>query len=373
MKQFGDLMKTRSPMAVALIIAVAVGVGWMFYKTMVVWGYFIVAAGLAYLLGGPVSLIEKKGVPRSISILIIFSIVCFAAALSILFLMPSLAAQVNQFVDEFPQFISEAQVSLQRFNDLIQASKLPDELKDMPGKVWNGFEEYSLNMMQSSLKWIIASISKLYAVIIIPLAIFYLLKDAPDFRKRFVELFSPDKRAGIDGVISKIDIAFGGFIRSRLKLCLVVGVGMIALLLAFRVPYAVVLGIFSGVCEFVPYVGPIVGVIPALVVGYISDQFFVVGLISITVQVLENAFFVPRIVGKDTGLHPLVVILALLTGSNLAGVGGMVLSVPVVAALKIMGEYYLEQTSPRVPVFSPVEQKTVEKEPDSASQEDIKQ
>jgi predicted PurR-regulated permease PerM len=372
MKQLGDLMKTRSPMAVALIIAVAVGIGWMFYKTMVVWGYFIVAAGLAYLLAGPVNLLERRGVPRSISILIVFSIVCATAALSLLFLIPSLVTQINQFVDEFPKFISEAQVSLQRANNIIQASKLPDELKDMPGRAWTGFEEYSLNIMQSGLKWIIASISKLYAVIIIPLATFYLLKDAPDFKKRFVGFFASEKRAGIDGVITKIDIAFGGFIRSRLKLCLVVGVGMIVLLLVFRVPYAVVLGLFSGVCEFVPYVGPIVGVIPALVVGYISDKFLVVALISITVQALENAFFVPRIVGKDTGLHPLVVILALLAGSNLAGVGGMVLSVPVVAALKIMGEYYLEQTSPRVPVSATVQKTVVEGESDPAPQEDIK-
>ncbi|HOO56350.1 MAG TPA: AI-2E family transporter [bacterium] len=343
MIRLGEILKTRSPITILLLISGVVVLGWFIHSTLVIWGYIIISIAIAYLLAGPVNKLSDRGIPRTISILIVFSIIAGLIVFSLVMLIPTLVDQINKFADEFPKYADQAQSHFKMFDEWLAKSTLPDEIKEMPDRLLNGVQEYSVNFLQMGIAWVLGLFKQIYAIIIIPLSVFYILKDVHVFRILFISLFSDDKKDGVRNILERMDTAFGGFIRSRLKLCLVVGVGMVVLLSILKVPYPFILGLIAGICEFIPYIGPIVGAIPTLIIGIMSEKFIVALIIVLTVQILENVVFVPKIMGSEMGLHPLVVIIALLAGSKIAGVGGMVLSVPFVAAVKILSEYAAEQ------------------------------
>jgi len=342
MKIFGDILRERSPVAILIGIALVAAIGWFIYQTMEIWGYFLISVAIAYLLSGSVNKLSDRGVPRTMAVFISFVGLLAGLSLILLILIPMLRDQINRFADDFPRFVTQTQHHFDHFNSMLHDSNLPEEIKNMPDRFWGGFEEFGVRVLQRSVNGVIGIFSRLYAFIIIPLATYYLLKDVHKFNDVFLNLFSPENRGNVQDLLSELDTAFGGFIRSRLKLCLIVGTGMIAGLYIFKIPYPVVLGLIAGICEFVPYVGPIVGAVPTLLVGFISHKFLVAIIIVAIVQLLENAVFVPKVMGSEMGLHPLVVLLALLAGGQLAGAGGMIISVPLVAAGKILIQYFLE-------------------------------
>lgn len=344
MKFIENVIKTRSPVMILLLVAVLVTLGWFFYRTKEIWAYFLISVMIAYLLGGPVNTLSARGLNRTLSVSIVFVIVIGSLTLFLVLIIPYLNGKINSFAQEFPEYVRQAETHIEKINIWLEKSELPEDVKNVPERFMAGLEEYSVSLLQKSVNSILGIFSQLYAFIIIPLATFYLLKDVDRFQLVFLNLFPADKQESIDTLLREIGRSFGNFIRSRLKLCLVVGLGMMLGLFVLGVPYPVILGLIAGICEFIPYIGPVVGAIPACIVGLITGKIVQVLIIVLIVQALENMVFIPKIMGEEMGLHPLIVIMALLAGGQFAGVGGMVLSVPLVAAVKITGEYILQQT-----------------------------
>lgn len=341
MKIFGSLMEQKSPVALAILALAVAAMGWFIYNTREIWGYVLIAMSIAYLLSGTVDRLCESRVNREIAaILVFFSLVGIVVLIFVL-LIPPVKYQLTNFAHDFPDLLTTAQKHFDTITLRLENSGLPSGVKELPDKFWASFEAYGGNIPKRIADSFLNLRSGLNAFIIIPMGTFYFLKDAPRFKLVFLNLFSEQKRKNIEDLLKEIDVVFGGFIRSRLKLCLVVGVGMIIGLMIFKVKYAIVLGLFAGFCEFVPYIGPLVGAVPTVIVGIIYGKTAVVLTIVLTVQILENAIFVPKVMGSEMGLHPMVVLLALLSGGQIAGAGGMVISVPLVAAVKIIVKYYM--------------------------------
>lgn len=341
MKLFGSLMEQKSPVALFLIALAFAASGWFLYNTREIWGYVFVAMGIAYLLSGTVDKISSGGINREVASIIVFFTLVGLVTMVFVLLIPPVKYQISNLDNDLPQLVVTAQKHFDNITGWLQRSDMPDGVKNLPTRFWANFEIYGGNILKKVADSVLNLRSGLNAFIIIPMGTFYFLKDAPKFRKVFLNMFSSTRQKHVEDLLREIDIAFGGFIRSRLKLCFVVGVGMIIGLMLFKVKYAIVLGLFAGFCEFVPYVGPLVGAVPTLIVGVIYGKTAAVVCIVIAVQLLENAVFVPKVMGNEMGLHPMVVLLALLAGGQIAGAGGMVISVPLVAAVKIIGKYYL--------------------------------
>lgn len=334
-------MEQKSPVALFLIALGFAAAGWFAYHTKEIWGYVLVAMAIAYLLSGTVDLISEKGVNREIASIVVFFSLVGVVVVAFLLLIPPVKYQISNLDNDLPQVVATAQKHFDNITGWLEKSDMPDGVKNLPSRFWVNFESYGGNLLKKVADSVLNLRSGLNAFIIIPMGTFYFLKDAPKFRVVFLNMFSTHRQKNVEDLLREIDIAFGGFIRSRLKLCFVVGVGMIIGLLLFRVKYAIVLGLFAGFCEFVPYVGPLVGAVPTIIVGAIYGKTAAALSIVIAVQLLENAIFVPKVMGNEMGLHPMVVLLALLAGGQIAGAGGMVISVPLVAAVKIIGKYYL--------------------------------
>lgn len=140
-----------------------------------------------------------------------------------------------------------------------------------------------------------------------------------------------------------VDDSLGDYIRGQLLVCLILGVIAGISFWVFGLPYPLILGLISGVTNVIPYFGPFIGAVPALLIAMtISVKAVLVVVITVFIlQFMEGNILSPFIVGRSLKMHPVVIMLALLAGGELAGIVGMILAVPATAVLKVMVIHFL--------------------------------
>lgn len=175
-------------------------------------------------------------------------------------------------------------------------------------------------------------------LLLVPILAFFLLKDARKLRNLALRILPRSLlRSRGDELIRELNETLAAYIRAQLTACLLVGVACAGGFLLIGVPYAVVLGIAAGLLEFVPLAGPLtIGVLAAGFAAFHSfEQVLFVVAFLLVLRVLQDYVVYPRIIGKGVHLHPLAVILAILSGAALGGLAGIFLAIPAVAVLTV--------------------------------------
>ena len=212
----------------------------------------------------------------------------------------------------------------------------------------------NLGLMTSNIMSIGSSIATFFISIIISI---YILKDSEYFIglwKKLYSLIFKDTVAGkkCSEIFSIINDVFSKLIRGQLLEGFCVGaLSAIALSIA-RIDYAVVIGIIAGICNMIPYVGPIVGTILAAVMGLLSGspiKVLYAIIAMLVVQQIDNNFLAPKIVGQSVGLHAVFTMMAILIGGNIGGLIGMLIAVPIAASIRVIfNKWYDNYTSSRI-------------------------
>ena len=185
---------------------------------------------------------------------------------------------------------------------------------------------------------VIGLLSGLLDVLMILLLALYITTDGPRIGRYLRAFLPPDRHEQASRVTNRIFIRLGGWVSGQILLCVIIGMCSWIGLMLIGVPYAVVLALIAGVMEAVPNIGPIIAAVPAVIVAalYSPWQALLVAILYLIIQQLENYVIVPRVMSRAVELHPLAVLLALMIGSELMGVLGAVLAVPVTAAISVV-------------------------------------
>ena len=181
-------------------------------------------------------------------------------------------------------------------------------------------------------------VSGIVAVVTILVLAFYMLLEQ-DAIKNFLHQTVPgERKEKIFEITKKIGQKMGGWLRGQALLMLIVGVADSIALVSLGIPYALTLAVWGGITEVIPYIGPWLGLAPALIIAFtISPLKGLLILIAyVIIQQLESQFLVPKILGKAVGLSPVIIILALLIGAKLMGILGVIIAVPVAAAIAVL-------------------------------------
>ncbi|RLC98106.1 MAG: hypothetical protein DRI77_05780 [Chloroflexi bacterium] len=205
------------------------------------------------------------------------------------------------------------------------------------------------SVAQGTLDIVLNLASGAFWLVIILMITFYLVKDADRFTEQLDNLAPPGYRDDFVRLRRQITDVWNAFLRGQLLLGGAMIVITTVVCTAVGLPYAGVMGLIAGVMEFVPNVGPIIALIPAALVALFQGSSFlpmsnfwfamlVIGL-YIVIQQIEGNLLVPRIMGRSLNLHPLVVLIGIIVGGNLAGILGMLLAAPVLATLRVVGHY----------------------------------
>lgn len=295
---------------------------------------FIVACLIAYLLYPIVNWLERYNIHKTFAILLIYIVMIGGVIYLSYRVYPAFILQLKDLNEHLPQLIMMYEDTI--YNMYKSTSFLPEAVHDQMDGLILKVETYLENIVGK----LIGGFTKVFDIIVlitvIPVLIFYFLKDYEAIKRYFQRLLGNKYQAHIGRMVRAIDEKLGGYIRGQLLICSLVSLMTLIIFHLLKIEYALLLAIIMGVTNIIPYFGPIIGAIPALAIAITtSPKLAIFVLITVfVVQIVESNFISPYIVGKSINIHPVTIIFILLLGGQLYGVIGMILAVPILTVLK---------------------------------------
>ena len=331
------------------IISISIGIVVLFYvlsKLKWLFIYFSFALMLAYFFDPLYKFLLNKKAPKVLAIIIVFGIIIALLILTIFFLIPSVINQLNILYKEIPNFIENYQNLILSIKPQLSKFINPADVEILLKENLSELQKSVLGFSQSIIIYLSNIVSSItFGIVIVPLILFYLMRDMFVFKENLYIFVSKKNKKEFKEVLEEIDYIVSGFIRGRIIVCFIVGTLIGIGLYFLNLKFALIIGIVSGVFNFVPYLGPIVGVVLALIFALGSSWWTLLMIVVLFVLVnqLEAVYLNPNILGKGLGLHPLTVILSMLICGQLLGILGVLVAVPLAAILKVLAIRYLVQ------------------------------
>lgn len=317
---------------------------------------FLLGVVLVYLLAPVVEALARARVPRPLAVLLSFALVIAALlAVGALALTP-LVQQLRQFAEDLPALLTNARGSVDQLYDSLGLSpEVRSFVDEALGTALASLENLDLGAIVSPLvSSLVTVIGTITAYAILPAWLFFLLKDRVRLADSLEHALPPTWRADTFAGFAIVNRVFGNWIRGQILLGITVGIGSYVGLMVLSVVvdpvfgrYAVLLALTAGLLELVPFIGPIIAAIPAVLIGLTAGTggFLAALLLYLLIQQLENNILVPKIQGDAVELHPSAVMLALVVGASLGGVLGAIVSLPIAAASRDLFRYFFHRVS----------------------------
>ncbi len=274
-------------------------------------------------------LYHKARFPRGLSVILVYLVFIGFVATIIYFLIPPMIAQFTQLADRLIDFRSELTSKATALSKILDQVGITRGLSSLS----QNFAKITVNFFQTTLG-VFSGIIQVISV----LAISFYLISSENGMKNFIKSLVPFKHKAYAAVlIDKIQRKISHWVLGQIILSAFIFALTFAGLMILGVKYALALALLAGLLEIVPYLGPILSAIPAIFVAFVQSPplaLFVL-ILYIVVQQIENYVLVPKIMGRTVGANPVVILLAVLIGFNNAGILGMLLAVPIVAAVSV--------------------------------------
>ncbi len=315
---------------------------WLLYLLGPILTPFVAAAILAYICNPWVGWLSARKVPRTLATLLVMVALLGALVILVLILLPMLQSEADTFMARLPELLTAARErllpSVQRYlgiNIELDAAAL----KDMLLGHWQGAGAAAA----TTLPWLggsgVAILALLMNVVLLPVVMFYLLRDWPQLMTRVDEAIPRRWHSKVSQIAMEVDDVLGQFLRGQIAVMLLMSAFYVLGLWAVGLEFALPIGVVAGMLVFVPYLGMITGLALATLAAVTQFDHFggvllVWGVFGFG-QLLEGMLVTPLLVGKRIGLHPLGVIFALLAFGQLFGFFGVLLALPLAAALVV--------------------------------------
>ncbi len=373
------MMTTQWRMTTRYIVGIGLFVFGLFvlYISRSIISTIIIAALITFLVKPIVTLLNSKfRSPKGLSIAIVYIIVVIVILIAPLILLPPLVTAFNTFLSYDYQTLLQdvivwAETSLLNLKfqqsgipgldplvdstvdpllqvvqntepiTIPQLPPVPDILAFISGALSSG-----VNIAISVVGTVVSSLITLAFIVMFSI---YMSIDSEKFYKSFIEIIPPTYRDEADTLLTRVAGTMGAWLRGNITLMVVIGGTVWIGNLILGTPNPFFLGVISGLFELIPTIGPALALIPAVLVALtegsshlaVSNFTFaiIVLIFYLVVQVLENNFVVPRVMGQELKLHPLVVLIGILVGAASFGILGALLASPVIAMTKIILKY----------------------------------
>jgi predicted PurR-regulated permease PerM len=296
---------------------------------------FAIAAFITYLLHPIVEKLHEKGLHRGLSILVIYLIFFGGIGFALYKGIPAIIDQLKDLSESAPVFAEQYRGWITQLQD--QTRAWPDGLQTRIYDGIDAFEKKLDSLLTMIVNMSINFLNSALIMMLIPFIAFYMLKDFP-LIKRAVWYITPKKwRKKGTLFLKDVDESLGNYIRGQLLVCVIIGSVSALMFWTFHLKYSLLLGLIVGVTNVIPYFGPIIGAVPAVIIATtMSVKMVLITLVIVFgLQFLEGNILSPLIVGKSLHMHPLVIMLALTTGGEIGGILGLILAVPVLVVLKV--------------------------------------
>lgn len=320
-----------------------------FFQTL--FAPFLIAGFLFYLLNPLVKMlmkirIKEFKVKRPLAIAIVFLLLISVLGLVISFFIPRLIEQIKSLVIGLPGYLGELQRFLTNlFNnshiDWLQKVDLHSYMNKFEGSLTSILKKFILSLT-TSLGSVIGTITSVTVTLVtVPFILFYMLKDGEKLVPTVEKFFPEHNRSKVARLLHEMSATLSRYISGQMIECLFVGTFSAIGYSMTGIPYALLVGLFAGITNIIPYLGPYIGLMPALFLAFsksLPTVFWVI-VVCIVVQQLDGNLVYPNVIGKSLHLHPLTIIIILLVAGNIAGLLGMILGVPLYAVTKVVVKF----------------------------------
>lgn len=323
--------------------AIAAVLAWLVYLLSPILTPFVAAAILAYICDPWVDRLCAWKLPRGLATLLVMVALLGAFTLLVLITLPLLQKEIDLFMTRLPELLDAARIKLlpylqQHFGIALHWDNAT--LKNLLMSHWQGAGGAAAKV----LPWLggggTALLAMLINVALIPVALFYLLRDWPQLLARIEQVIPRSRHAKVSGIAHEVDRVLAEFLRGQMAVMLLMSAFYALGLWLTGLEFALPVGVVSGMLVFVPYLGMITGLVLATLAAFTQfDQF--TGVLAVWAvfgigQLLEGMVVTPWLVGNRIGLHPLAVIFALLAFGQLFGFFGILLALPLSATLLVV-------------------------------------
>ncbi|HEX7071677.1 MAG TPA: AI-2E family transporter [Rhodothermales bacterium] len=321
---------------VAFVLLVVAGIAWLlwFFASLVI--YLLVGMILAYLLAPIVDRIQGVGLGRVPAILVTFVLVLGGLSVLATYLIPFIARQASGLSELLSaEILVQVAETVERLTRrLIRAEAITDAATRAAAALFQGD-----GMVRTFDSLVDLFTDIFYAVLVIPLVTFFFLKDGNRIRHNLL-WFVPNRHFEITiALVEKIELNVGRYFRALLLQCVSVASTATVLLLIVGLDYAIAVGVFTGLANMIPYLGPLMGFLAGtlVAVAQTGDGSLIVGvLISMALtQITDNVIFQPMIFSRAARTHPLIILFVVLIAARVAGIVGMLLAIPLTATARV--------------------------------------
>jgi predicted PurR-regulated permease PerM len=291
---------------------------------------------LAFIFNPLVMFLEKNGLNRLVSVLLVFLIAAFLTIFGFSVLIPKIVKQLNVIAANFSKENIDA--VLGQFNQTLTEVLPLVSAEEITQQISTFFSELLVNSINNITEIVTSIISILAIVVIVPFMTFFILKDKHKIVKGIIDVM-PNKYFEVSyWVIKKISDQLGRYVRSWIFDAFIVGLMATIGLSILGIQNSITIGAIAGIGHLIPYFGPVIGGLPAIIISLIQfgdlSMLPSITLMFVIIYTFDNGYIQPNVFSKGTDIHPLLIIILILVGSQAMGILGMLLAVPAATVIK---------------------------------------
>ncbi|MGB1800028.1 MAG: AI-2E family transporter [Gammaproteobacteria bacterium] len=294
---------------------------------------------IAYLLEGGVSKLEKKTMPRFWAVNVVYLIFIAFMMFLLLVLLPILSKQISQFFKEVPDMISNGQALLLRLPEQYPELVSAEYIQELITTIQYGISDLGQSVLSISVASLPAIITVLVYLVLVPLMIFFFLKDKSTILE-WMGRFLPKERQLVNEIWVEMDGQIGNYVRGKSYEILIVGAVSYVVFVLFGLNYASLLAMIVGLSVLIPYIGAAVVTLPIAFVAYFqwgfSSEFIWLMISYGVIQFLDGNVLVPILFSEAVNLHPIAIIVAILVFGGLWGFWGVFFAIPLATLVKAL-------------------------------------
>lgn len=337
---------------VLLILFMFTKVSYLFepiWQFLAIVGLPIILAGILYYLMNPaVDYLERKGIKRIYSIFGLFILVIGLIVWGVVVIVPKIQEQSMSFVENLPGYLD---IIENKVNEILSDpifSQVQDQLEASNEKLIASMTDIIQNLSRSTIQnigsFFGAVATVVLAVITMPFILFYLLKDGRQLAPYFVKFLPTKMRKPSLTVLKEMNDQVSSYIRGQITVAFAVAIMFMVGFSLIGLDYAITLGIAAGFLNLIPYLGSFLAMVPAVFLGIVGGPVLLVKVLVVFVieQTIEGRLISPLVLGNELSIHPVTILLVLLTSGKLFGLVGVILGIPVYAAAKVIITHIFE-------------------------------
>ncbi|MBU0706818.1 AI-2E family transporter [Patescibacteria group bacterium] len=285
--------------------------------------------------------LQDKKIPRVLGATILYVMLLSIFSLVIVLIIPPLTDQIGQLISVFPEYYDKIVTGFEQLRDSTGESAIVTSVLESLKTVNESLGRAASGIF-SSLVSIFGGLASFISIMVIT---FYLTLERNGWKKVIHSIAPAQYQPYFTHLGNRITSKIGAWLRGQLLLCFIIFLMSYVGLLILNVKYALVLALIAGLFEFIPFIGPIIGAIPALFLSFAESpvKALLVLILYVVIQQLENQIIVPKVMQRSVGLNPVVVIIAMLVGARLGGIMGIILAIPVAAIIQVFSSDFFGQ------------------------------